>query len=188
MTLWTRTTGTNAPLELLTLFEEVVNSRQLVRLREPLVYIHSYIDDGDKLRRVRVTLYSLRSTQLEGMRIGGGMIVGGGGRKTAGSGSLRSTTTRRNGMRRVCGACGVLEKFDVVAVPLLVKGFVEEHVLNSGELARYVVVEALGDSLNGDVDRGAEPMSAIRKGERRLGAKGLILRMGEWMYGNEHVR
>ena len=97
MTVWTRTTGTNAPLEFLTLFEEVVNSRQLVRLREPLVDINSYIDDGDKFRRVWVTLYSLRSARLEGMRIGGGMIVGGGGRKTAG-GSLRSTTTRQNEM------------------------------------------------------------------------------------------
>ena len=187
MIMWTRTTGTDAPLELLTLFEEVVNGRQLVRLREPLVYINSYIDDRGKFRRVWVSFYSLRSARLEGMRIGGGVIVGGGGRQTAG-GSLRSTATSRNGMWRMCGACGVLEEFDVVAVPLLVESFVEEHVLDGGELARYVVVEALGDSLNGDVDRGAEPMSTIRKGERRLGAKGLILRMGEWMYGNEHVR
>ena len=115
------------------------------------------------------------------------MIVGGGGRQTAG-GSLRSTATSRNEMWRMCGAFGVLEEFDVVAVPLLVKGFVEKHVLDSGELACYVVVETLGDSLNGDVDRRAEPMSAVRKGERRLGAKGLMFWVGEWMYGNEHVR
>lgn len=38
----------NAPLELPALFKEVVNSRQLVRLRELLVYINTYIDNGEE--------------------------------------------------------------------------------------------------------------------------------------------
>ncbi len=86
-------------MNLLTLFEEIVNSRRLVRLRELLVYINSYIDEGDESVPVRVIFPSLPVARVGGAGSGGKVVDGRGGRT---AGGLVAFIPEASPLRRMC--------------------------------------------------------------------------------------
>ena len=90
-------------------------------------------------------------------------------------------------MWRMCDALRVFKELSREAIPLFVIDAADELGLDKGKFICLAVVKTFGDHLNSDVDRGTEPVRAIRKGEIRFGANGLVLWMGERIYGNEHI-
>ena len=155
--MWATGLGTNAPLKLRALFEEIVDGRQLVRPRELVFYVDSYVDKGDKPVEIRsITRSWLFTTGEMWMICDAGLTEG-------------------------------LAAFGRVVTPLLRMGFFNEVNLVKGNLVSLVVVETFSDPLDGDVGRSIEPVRAIREGKLPLRADRLVYGMGVRVYRDIHV-